>query len=190
MELQQKHAIVSMIGALGLIVLFAGIFLKGISFTDALFVALSLWILSGVVATFLGISNKSQIRRYSGWRYGIVSLVGSLGVIVLLAGIFLDVPFTDALFVAIVLWISSGTIAAVLGVSKRTNYYNYPSFQPQPYNFQQAQPTQNQPQNYPATYTPTNQEFFDEPSKKFCPKCGTSLELDSTFCSNCGSNVH
>ena len=209
MELQQKQTIVSIIGAIGLIILLSGIFLPNVSFTHALFIAISLWILSGVVATFLGISNRTRVQQYSGWKSGIVSLIGSFGVIILLSGIFLNVPFNTALFVAIIFWIGSGVVAAFLGVNRRSYYYRQSSVQYQPSGSQQYQPVSNQYDQPISQYPPVQASMqsqqpystttqpsinpnvdYEGPAKKFCPKCGASTDLDAAFCFNCGTNLH
>jgi len=52
-------------------------------------------------------------------KRGLVSIVGGLGVIVLLLGIFTDVySFGIGLVIAIALWIVSGVMATMLGVKE------------------------------------------------------------------------
>ena len=179
MEVYQKQGMVSIIGSIGLIILLAGIFLKGFDFTYALFLALSFWILAGVASSFLGVDHNGKIKINSGWRFGVVSLLGGIGVIILLAGIFLKISFNYALFIAIVFWISSGIVAKFLGIDK---YRKHSQNMINNYQYYQQQTN---------ISTPTNlyEKNFDGPAKKFCPACGTSLQHADTFCSNCGSSM-
>lgn len=57
MKKNQKQAIVSLISGLGVIVLLVGVFTDIYEFTTGLIIAIALWIIDGVVATFLGVSD-------------------------------------------------------------------------------------------------------------------------------------
>ena len=57
MKKKDKQALVALMGAIGFIILLAGIF-TAVDFYYALFAALALWILSGVAKIYLGIDKK------------------------------------------------------------------------------------------------------------------------------------
>ena len=117
-----KQGILSLIAGIALIILMIGIFSNILSFDFALFFALTLWILAGVGAIFFGVHRSGKLVPNAGWRRGVVALISSLGLIVLLAGIFLptnQISFNNAFIIAIMLWVISGILASFLGVSKR-----------------------------------------------------------------------
>ena len=144
-----------------------------------MFLALAFWILAGVASSFLGVDHNGRIKINSGWRFGIVSLLGGIGVIIHLAGIFLKISFSYALFVAIVFWISSGIVAKFLGIDKHQKHSQNTISN---YQYSQQQTSFNAPTN-------SYERNFDGPAKKFCPACGTSLQHTDTFCSNCVSSI-
>jgi len=57
MKKNEKEALVALMGAIGFIIILIGIFTP-IEFMYALLVALSIWILTGVVKKYLGIDKK------------------------------------------------------------------------------------------------------------------------------------
>ena len=56
MKKNEKDALIGLMGAIGVIILLAGIFTP-LDFKYGLFIALSLWILTGVVKKYLGIEK-------------------------------------------------------------------------------------------------------------------------------------
>jgi len=57
MKKNEKDALVALLGGIGFIVLLVGIFTP-IEFTYTLVAAIAIWILTGVVKTYLGIKKK------------------------------------------------------------------------------------------------------------------------------------
>jgi len=51
-------------------------------------------------------------------KNALVSLVGAIGLIVLLLGIFTPIPFNYALVTALILWILTGVLKKYLGIKK------------------------------------------------------------------------
>lgn len=188
-----KHGIISFIGGIGLVVLIAGIFINSIPFNYALFIAISLWMLSGVVAKFMGVTRQGEVSN-TNWRHALVSFLSIMGVIVLLSGIFLDVPFYTAIVAAFVLWMLAGVVSSFLGVSnsrRRSRRYNryvenqYNSSKQAINNFpsQSSYSTYGQP-SPKATATASSYNL----EKNLCSNCGSSMEKDDTFCAYCGSS--
>lgn len=213
------QGILSLIAGIALIVLIIGIFSNVIPFNIALFIAISLWILAGVGESYLGIQRSGKFASYSGWRTGIVALTSAVGVIILLAGVFLQssyFTFDDALILAITFWVGSSILASFLGVNKTgfiglrhhglrrrayqpinqgfvgysTTYSSNPPYSQVSASSTHASYPQNTPNN-PVTAKPyTNNNYQpNKPVKIFCPKCGASMHFDDTFCSNCGSSI-
>ena len=58
MSKNAKMALVSLLGGLGLIALLVGIFTDALSFSAGLIIAIAFWIVSGVVATMLGVKKE------------------------------------------------------------------------------------------------------------------------------------
>lgn len=58
MKKNEKNALVALLGGIGFIFLFAGIFLPELEFMYGLFAALACWILSGVLKAYLGLGKK------------------------------------------------------------------------------------------------------------------------------------
>ncbi len=202
MNNNQKQGLLSVLAGFAIIILLAGIFLKNVPFMDALFVATSLWILVGVGAKFLGVRRNGRIVQNAGWRMGLVGLISSIGLIILLADVaFNFVDFKTAIFVTIVFWIASGILAEFLKVSRKNKYYDqnpnryasgyfrhYPQANPYPPDIT-SPPVATNPPTAPKPYLKSNYNT-DRPAKNFCPKCGSSMQIEDTFCSNCGSSMH
>ncbi len=55
-----KRGLVSLLGGLGLIALLVGIFTDIYSFGIGLIIAIAFWIVSGVLATMLGVKEKKK----------------------------------------------------------------------------------------------------------------------------------
>lgn len=187
-----KQGILSLLGGVGLIVLMAGIFLDSVQFYYALFLAISIWILAGVVSTFFGVTRSGKFTD-TNWKNGLVSLISSIGVIIILAGVFLQVPFSYAIVGAIIFWVLAGVTSSFLGVKRhhRKHYNQYGPIGSQyttpgsPYDNNDQYASYNQ-------YEQPSQKvngFYGEPAKHSCPKCGVSMHKEDTFCSNCGSSV-
>lgn len=58
MKENQKKALIALLGGIGTIVLLIGIFTDLYQFTYGLVVAIAIWILTGVVAKYLGVEKK------------------------------------------------------------------------------------------------------------------------------------
>ncbi len=58
MKKNQKDVLVKLFGAIGVIILLGGIFLQLYEFTTGLFVAIVIWILTGVLAKYWGVKKK------------------------------------------------------------------------------------------------------------------------------------
>lgn len=57
MKKNEKEALVKLLGALGFIILLAGIFTP-LEFTYGLFIAITIWVLTGVLKVYLGMKKK------------------------------------------------------------------------------------------------------------------------------------
>jgi len=62
MKKNEKEALVKLLGALGLIILLAGIFTP-LDFTWGLFIALAIWILTGVVKVWFGVEKPEKKKK-------------------------------------------------------------------------------------------------------------------------------
>ncbi len=60
MKKREKEAIVKLLGGLGLIVLLIGLFTGLYEFLHGLIAAIAIWIVSGVVAKYLGVEEKKK----------------------------------------------------------------------------------------------------------------------------------
>lgn len=58
MKKSEKEALIKLLGGLGLIILLVGLFTDLYEFMHGLIAAITVWILSGVVATYLGMKKK------------------------------------------------------------------------------------------------------------------------------------
>ena len=58
-----KRGLVSLVGVLGVIALLLGIFTDIYSFGIGLIIAIALWIVSGVMATMLGVKGEEKRRE-------------------------------------------------------------------------------------------------------------------------------
>ena len=58
MKKNSKEALVKLLGGLGLIVLLVGLFTGLYEFMNGLVAAIAIWILTGVVAKYLGVEKK------------------------------------------------------------------------------------------------------------------------------------
>ena len=193
MKNHQKQSLLSLLGGIGLIVLLSGIFIDTIQFMDALFVALCIWIMTGVLSKFLGINRKGEFLN-TDWKNGIVSFIGSIGIIILLAGIFLNVPFSYAIVLAIFFWVLSGATASFLNVkdTRHSSYKNYSSTNPHyttPHVLTNEQDIQSSYSQF-GQPSPKAHKLQESPAKNFCPTCGSSMYREDTFCSNCGSSLN
>ena len=192
MNNNQKHGILSLLGGLGLIILFAGIFLQAIPFEYALVIAISIWMLTGVIAKFMGVTRQGQVTN-TNWRHALVSLLAVSGVIIMLSGIFLNVPFNFALLVAIAFWVLSGAVASFLGVENKNKHRHNRYVVNQPY------ASKTLPDNETNEYASNKYNKYGQPAVKattssqytnlnYCASCGSSMQKEDTFCANCGSS--
>ncbi|MHA1167482.1 MAG: zinc ribbon domain-containing protein [Candidatus Hodarchaeales archaeon] len=202
MNVQEKRGIISLIAGFGVIAILIGIFVDEVEFGYGLVTGVACFILSGVVSTFLGISEDGETMLPSkgsvNARRALVSLIAGFGVIVILIGIFIDeVTFIPhALIVAIALFIFSGVTASFLGVSDEDKHCGR--------HFRQRI------NNQPSTYTaPVSEESYYKPkqtfvreskktqekediyapqvTKKYCHSCGIPMNPEDEFCYNCGA---
>jgi hypothetical protein len=60
MKKKQKDVLVKLLGAIGVIILLGGIFLKLYDFGTGLFVAIVIWILTGVLAKYWGVKKEKK----------------------------------------------------------------------------------------------------------------------------------
>ena len=58
MKKREKEALVKLLGGLGLIVLLIGLFTNVYEFMHGLVAAIAIWIITGVVAKYLGVEKK------------------------------------------------------------------------------------------------------------------------------------
>ena len=183
----QKQGILSFMGGLGVIILIAGIFLPSIEFTYALYVAISLWMLTAVIGKFMGINRHGEFLD-TNWKDGLVTLLGVLGAMILFAGIFLNVPFSYALVVAIIFWVMSGVVASFLGVenNKKQKYYKVPNgiqyssgSLPNDINYRYSSNDYGNPSSKVTTSSANTSSIV-------CRNCGSPMYQSDTFCSECG----
>jgi hypothetical protein len=57
MNKKKKDVLVKLLGAIGVIILLGGIFLKLYDFTTGLFIAIVIWILTGVLAKYWNVKK-------------------------------------------------------------------------------------------------------------------------------------
>jgi hypothetical protein len=96
----------------------------------------------------------------------IVGFLGGMGVIFIMLGIFTGLEFMLGLIIAMVFWISSGSVSQLLEEDRN----------------------QHQHRSIPRSEFPTKTEWSNEtPSSQYCPKCGEVIEADSIFCTKCGA---
>lgn len=184
MNQNQKHGIISFIGGIGLIILFAGIFIPNFPFNLALVIAISLWMLTGVVSKLLGITRKGELSN-TDWKNAVVALLSVMGVIVLLMGIFLGYSFDLTLFIALAFWILSVSLASFFGINNKKPKKNYPKSTGYLYPAESNIPSDNP--NYSSNRFGSPSMKAHQASKNFCQACGSPIQQDDTFCSNCGS---
>jgi len=60
MKKNEKEALVKLLGGIGLIVLLIGLFTNLYEFMYGLVAAIAIWILTGVVAKYLGVEKKKK----------------------------------------------------------------------------------------------------------------------------------
>jgi hypothetical protein len=60
MKKHEKEALIKLLGGIGLIVLLIGLFTNIYEFMYGLVAAIAIWILSGVVAKYLGVDKKKH----------------------------------------------------------------------------------------------------------------------------------
>ncbi|MHA2366179.1 MAG: zinc ribbon domain-containing protein [Candidatus Hodarchaeales archaeon] len=186
MNENQKRGIVSLFGALGVIILLFGIFLDRIDFGLAFMGAVTFWFLAGAVENFLGLDEDDNLTTSESIKKGIVNLIAMFGVLILLAGIFIEnVNFMSALFLAIVIFILNGVLSSFLGVDeeskapKRRHRYVPTAQMSQPTQYSQSQPISS------PHFSQTAMSDIG-PAKTLCNNCGDSLGLEDLFCANCG----
>lgn len=107
-----KTAFVSLIGAIGLIVLLIGL-TNAYEFVTGLLWAITLWVLTAFFAQLLGTKGEPSVKK------AVVSLIGGIGLLVLLIGIFTNkYDIWTGIIAAIVIWILNGVLAKFWGVKK------------------------------------------------------------------------
>ena len=62
MKTREKEALVKLLGGLGLIVLLVGLFTSLYEFLHGLIAAIAIWILTGVIAKYLGV-EKEDLKK-------------------------------------------------------------------------------------------------------------------------------
>ncbi|MHA2294560.1 MAG: zinc ribbon domain-containing protein [Candidatus Hodarchaeales archaeon] len=194
MNIHEKKAIVYLIISAGVITILIGIF-GPFEFINSLIPAVVLFILSGVVATFLDIHNQdesqasSRVQTYLdlNQRRAIVYAIGGLGVIVLFIGIFAPrIDFDKVIVPAIALFLFSWIIATYLGLDNgfsnqvsRSNRIRYVS---QPVGIQNRVQYSSQS----AHHVPSVKPYYGEPTPKYVKPTPKTTISSSNFCSKCG----
>ncbi|MFW9996159.1 MAG: hypothetical protein ACFFD4_29225 [Candidatus Odinarchaeota archaeon] len=189
MNIYEKRALVSFIGSLGIIAIISGIFLD-FDFMYGLIAGITMFILSGVVASWFGVKHvddrslppKARSSLDINQRRSIVSAIAGLGVIAILAGLFLF-DFGYGIVAGVSCFLFSGVVATYLGVKGEHQAYD---------SSQRVQFT-NQPIQNEAARDP----YYGEPSpkardatKRFCPNCGTQQQNpDDLYCFSCGTKL-
>ena len=185
---KEKHGVSSFLGAMGVIALLAGIFLSGLEFTEGLVIAITFWIMAGIVEAFFYQKWENNQDRY---RKLAASILGGTGLIVIIGTIFdvFRIEFTEALFIAITLWILSGVIGPP-NISRYSSKYRqrFMPYDAKPVTDGGSYQSTSQTQQKITTYTVTQPSESEEgPAKGQCSSCGSSVATDAIFCQNCGS---
>ncbi|MFX0087859.1 MAG: hypothetical protein ACFFAU_19560 [Candidatus Hodarchaeota archaeon] len=129
-----------------------------------------------------------RYHRKSGLARAVSGLMGILGVLILLAGIFVhSIPFYYALFIAIALWVLSGFVASLLSGGKGRYEFGGKSHYEQPqYNKQESSSYFQSSQDQLNVPPPGMQSF---PEQKYCMNCGFAMPSNSVYCPSCGEQM-
>lgn len=165
----QKQAITTLLGGAGVIVILMGIFMDGPDFEMAIVIAVSIWVLTGALGTFLDAEHDGTNFKP---MKALITFLGGSGAIVIIMAIFLNTPsFGMALVIAVSIWILTGTLSVFFKESQPTSGY-YTHHQP---------PRQE--------FTPKKPKVAPISKSMFCTNCGTELEVDSLYCTSCGQRL-
>ena len=114
MNNKEKKAIIGLFGAIGLIVLLLGLFTTAYDLVSGLVAAIAIWLFTGTLRKMLGADQKPSKKK------AIFSLIGAIGLIVLLLGLFTTMySFMNGLIAALVVWILDSILVTYFGVETR-----------------------------------------------------------------------
>ncbi|MFC1698114.1 hypothetical protein ACFL1H_07260 [Nanoarchaeota archaeon] len=109
-----EKAIISLLGAVGFIILIVGIFSDIYEFWEGVLLALIVWVITAAISFLLGV----DIKKPSPHR-ALIIILGGAGGIAILAGIVLSVyEFWVGLIIGFGLWAITGALKVLWGVDK------------------------------------------------------------------------
>ena len=172
MKKNYKEAIVTLIGGAGVLPILMSIFMDSLDFGYAIIIAFVFFLLAG---TLNGLLVETQcgpgtIIFQESQKQALLSLVGGIGVVVILLGLFSSVlSFGYSIVISYGFFLLAGVIGQLIEVD---------------------QPENNEKQSYPTAKKGSQkggQEkvFSRTPGK--CYSCERSIENDDIFCPNCGA---
>jgi hypothetical protein len=172
MKKNYKEAIVTLIGGAGVLPILMSIFIEGLDFGYAIIIAFVFFLLSGTLNGLLVETPREPGPTVfqESQKQALMSLVGGIGVVIILLGTFSDVlSFGYSIVISYGFFLLAGVIAQLIEVEELE---------------------QSKKQYYPTakkTLQKGDKEkvFSRTPGK--CHSCGRSIERNDIFCSSCGA---
>ncbi len=170
-----KEAIVAFIGGLGVVPILMAIFMNNIDFGLGIVIGFVFFLIAGTLYGLIMVTpgQLGPITLYRQQKNAVTSLIGGLGILVILMGLFgPSLTFEYSIVIAYCFFLISGVLSILIEVK----------------------PSKNKKERY---YPPTNESFSDLGKKSsttdlinYCSSCSRQMEADSIFCNNCGAEIN
>jgi hypothetical protein len=169
-----KQSLVTLIGGIGVIPILMAIFSESLSFEYAIVIGFVFFLISGTLNGLIVVTHEDEapITLQRSQKQALVNLVGGIGVLVILMGIFSpNVEFGYMFVVAYVFFLLSGSLNALIEapkhITKKDQVYQESTDNPSFLNHQSPKLA----------------------IKGYCSGCNSKIDSESIFCSHCGKDI-
>lgn len=168
-----KDAIILLIGGIGVIPILMAIFSPFLDFGYALVIAFVFFLIAGTLKGLIMVTPGSgSIALYHQQKHAITSLIGGIGVLVILMGLFSpNLTFDYSMVIAYFFFLISGVATVLIDVK--------PTKDPDKLLYSTKDDV----------LSDFDKKFSTKDLQKKCSSCGRQMEPDSIFCNTCGAQL-
>jgi hypothetical protein len=167
-----KVALITFIGGLGVVPLLLSIFSENLEFGQAIVIAFAFFLVTGVLNGLLVVtpSEPGPLVLDKSQKEAVITLVGGMGVLAVLIGIFMaSLSFGYTIVIAYSFFLIAGTLSTL--IDERSKSEDLKHYSP--------------PENIEKVVN--KKKLYDLNIGTQCSSCGSHLEDESIFCTQCGA---